>query len=70
MTRLTVAWLSLAGLLVTQPGPRAAQHLAAQELAQALQKRYDTIRDFSADFQHIYTGGVLQEAAERTRPRA
>jgi outer membrane lipoprotein carrier protein len=42
----------------------------AQELAQALQKRYDTIRDFSADFEHIYRGGVLkQQLRERGRLR-
>jgi outer membrane lipoprotein carrier protein len=33
----------------------------AQELAQALQTRYDTIRDFSADFEHLYRGGVLRK---------
>jgi outer membrane lipoprotein carrier protein len=32
----------------------------AQELAAALQKKYDSIRDFSADFTHIYEGGVLR----------
>jgi outer membrane lipoprotein carrier protein len=31
------------------------------ELAQALQKKYDTIRDFSADFVHAYEGGVLRK---------
>lgn len=68
MTRLTVAWLSLVGLVVTQPGPRAAQHLAAQDLAQAMQKKYDTVRDFSADFQHTYTGGILRkQLSERGR---
>ena len=40
----------------------------AQELAQALQKRYDTIRDFSADFEHLYRGGVLRkQLSERGR---
>jgi len=29
-------------------------------LARALQKRYDGIRDFSADFVHTYRGGVLR----------
>lgn len=39
-----------------------------QELAQALQKRYDTIRDFSADFEHRYRGGALrQQLSERGR---
>lgn len=31
------------------------------ELAQALQKKYDTIRDFSADFVHAYEGGALKK---------
>jgi len=33
----------------------------AQELAQALQRKYDGIRDFSADFVHKYRGGVLKK---------
>jgi len=31
------------------------------ELAQALQKKYDTIKDFSADFVHAYEGGALRK---------
>jgi outer membrane lipoprotein carrier protein len=31
------------------------------ELAEALQKKYDTVRDFSADFVHTYRGGVLRK---------
>jgi len=46
----------------------AAAAPTAQELAQALQKRYDTIRDFSADFEHLYRGGVLRkQLSERGR---
>ena len=33
----------------------------APELAQALQRHYDGIRDFSADFTHTYRGGVLKK---------
>jgi len=40
--------------------PRAAAQ-TAPELAQALQRRYDSIRDFSADFVHTYQGGVLKK---------
>ena len=29
------------------------------QLVRDLQSRYDTVRDFSADFEHRYTGGVL-----------
>jgi outer membrane lipoprotein carrier protein len=35
--------------------------LSATGLAQSLQHKYDTIRDFSADFVHTYTGGVLHK---------
>lgn len=34
---------------------------SAEGLARALQHRYDTVRDFSADFAHTYTGGVLRK---------
>lgn len=31
------------------------------ELARAIQARYDRVRDFTADFTHSYTGGVLKK---------
>lgn len=34
---------------------------SATATAQALQKKYSTIRDFSADFVHTYRGGVLKK---------
>ena len=38
------------------------------ELAQALQRKYDGIKDFSADFVHAYQGGVLRkQITERGR---
>src|SRR5712691_11077436 len=38
----------------------------APELAAALQRKYDGIKDFSADFKHVYEGGVLrQQITER-----
>jgi outer membrane lipoprotein carrier protein len=52
-----------------QPAPVAqggAGHSSAQDLAQALQRKYDRLRDFSADFVHSYRGGVLRkQIAER-----
>ena len=39
---------------------RAADQ-TAPELAQALQKRYDGVKDFSADFVHTYKGGALKK---------
>jgi len=41
-------------------GPLAADQ-TAPELAAALQKKYDTVKDFTADFVHIYRGGVLRK---------
>jgi outer membrane lipoprotein carrier protein len=47
---------------------RAAQKQSAEALARELQQKYDTVRDFSADFVHTYRGGVLrQTATERGR---
>jgi outer membrane lipoprotein carrier protein len=34
---------------------------SATDLAQSLQQKYDTVRDFSADFVHTYQGGVLHK---------
>ncbi len=46
----------------------AAPDRTAAELAQALQRKYDTIRDFSADFIQTYQGGVLRkQVTERGR---
>src|SRR5206468_12457043 len=42
----------------------AAGHAAdttAPELAAAVQRKYDGIKDFSADFTHAYEGGVLKK---------
>jgi outer membrane lipoprotein carrier protein len=47
--------------------PRAADPTAA-ELAQTLQRKYESIKDFSANFVHSYRGGVLhKELTERGR---
>jgi len=55
----------IAALTTSSPRPSANETTAA-ELAQALQHRYDSIKDFSADFIHQYQGGVLRKAiAER-----
>jgi outer membrane lipoprotein carrier protein len=56
--------MSLAALLSAQAsGLRivsAQEPQAAAELAQALQRKYDTVRDFSSDFTQTYRGGVLK----------
>lgn len=55
---LTAASVPVRGLAVLTP----------VELAHALQRKYDTIKDFSTDFQHVYTGGVLRkQLTERGR---
>ena len=62
--RLTLVVLSalLAAPCLTGASPAGgAADSAADELAQALQRRYDSIRDFSADFVHSYQGGVLRK---------
>jgi outer membrane lipoprotein carrier protein len=59
MSRVASLLLS-AALLTADPSPA--------ELAAALQKKYDTIRDFAAEFTHAYTGGVLKkQITERGR---
>jgi outer membrane lipoprotein carrier protein len=46
--------------------PQGAPAPTPAELARAIQKKYDTVRDFSASFEHRYRGGVLRkEAVER-----
>jgi outer membrane lipoprotein carrier protein len=46
--------------------PQAAPAPAPADLARAIQQKYDTVRDFSAAFEHRYRGGVLRkEAVER-----
>ena len=57
MTRLL-----LIGLLLIDPAASAGQaRPAARETAQAVQQKYDRVRDFSADFSHTYEGGVLKK---------
>jgi hypothetical protein len=50
------AFVALSGQIVA----RAADS-TAPELAAALQRKYDGIKDFSADFTHAYEGGVLRK---------
>src|SRR3954464_3286193 len=50
-----MTWLIIASLVVS------IADASAPELAQALQKKYDSVKDFSADFTHTYEGGVLRK---------
>ena len=69
MTRLL-----LIGLLVIAPADAAQPRPAARETAQAVQQKYDRVKDFSADFSHTYEGGVLKktvtERGSRSRSQA
>ena len=47
-----------AGLLL---GPVSAADSTATDLAQALQRKYESVRDFSTEFVHAYRGGVLKK---------
>ncbi len=55
------AILSLFLLTCAAPATLSGQPTTPEALAEALQRRYDTIRDFSATFTHTYTGGVLRK---------
>jgi outer membrane lipoprotein carrier protein len=56
-----VRFVVIVGLAVWLAGSAVAgQTLSADMLAQALQTRYQGVRDFSADFVHSYRGGVLR----------
>ena len=59
-------WFAVA-LLATATAPLQAQSSpSAGELAAAIQRRYASVRDFTADFTHTYQGGVLrQKTTER-----
>ena len=54
--------LLVAVLLVQAPAATAS----ADELARNLQRKYEQIQSFTADFEHVYEGGVLRKkVAER-----
>jgi outer membrane lipoprotein carrier protein len=54
------------GLAIVLTTSLAAQSPTADTLARDVQRKYDRVADFSADFVHSYRGGVLkQQATER-----
>jgi outer membrane lipoprotein carrier protein len=60
-------WRAL-GLIVALSITVSAQSPSADAVARDLQKKYDRVNDFSADFVHSYRGGVLkQQTTERGR---
>ena len=60
---LTVASVLALGVLAAAQGAVPAAPPAAPDLARRLQARYETIRDFSADFTQTYQGLLLRRAA-------
>jgi outer membrane lipoprotein carrier protein len=62
------ALIFLAASTMTLPTVARSAEQTAAELTAALQRKYDGIRDFSADFTHTYEGGVLRkQITERGR---
>lgn len=63
--RVSAIATALAGIALV---PVSGAQQPATELAQALQRKYDGVRDFSANFVQVYKGGVLRkELTERGR---
>jgi outer membrane lipoprotein carrier protein len=48
-------------VLAASAVPQAPARPSAQEVAAALQKKYDAVRDFTADFVHESQGGLLRK---------
>src|SRR6267154_2320107 len=61
MHRRSCALLASAACVVSLTAHSRAADPTAPELADALQRKYDTVKDFSADFVHTYQGGVLKK---------
>ena len=53
-TGVLATWTAV-GIGHAQPSKRSPQ-----EVQEALQSRYELVRDFSADFTHTYQGGMLR----------
>jgi outer membrane lipoprotein carrier protein len=67
MQRALITALALLAAASTYAQGRAGDS-SAQDLALALQRKYDGIKDFSAEFTHTYRGGVLKrEIVEKGR---
>jgi outer membrane lipoprotein carrier protein len=61
MRCLPILASSLAALSVSAAVPAQPDASDPATLARAVQARYDRVRDFTADFTHTYTGGVLKK---------
>ena len=68
MNRFLLTALALLLAAASSNAQSRAADPSAQELALALQRKYDGIKDFSAEFTHTYRGGVLKkEIVEKGR---
>jgi outer membrane lipoprotein carrier protein len=56
--------LAIFALLLGGGAPQAVAEPSALDVADRLQKKYDSIRDFSADFLQRYEGGALKRTRE------
>jgi outer membrane lipoprotein carrier protein len=66
--RVRACAISIALAVVIAGNDGRAADRTAPELAEALQRKYDAVKDFSADFVHTYQGGVLKkQLTERGR---
>jgi outer membrane lipoprotein carrier protein len=59
MMRTSATTVALLALLAVHPAGQGTSP-SAGEVAAALQRKYDSVRDFSADFTHQHEGGVLR----------
>jgi outer membrane lipoprotein carrier protein len=57
----STALVILLAFVALAAAPGHAAEPTALELAEALQRKYDAVRDFSANFVHTYQGGVLKK---------
>src|SRR5512138_119302 len=64
MTRATHLFIAMALCVAASVIAVAQSRPAPEALARSLQQRYQGIKDFSADFQHTYRGGVLKTQSQ------
>ena len=53
--------IALVCALAAASGAAIAAEVSTADVAAATQRHYDTVKDFSADFAHVYKGGVLNK---------
>ena len=61
LTQLCLGALMAVALLASQAHAQLSPQSSASEVARAVQRHYDQVKDFTADFTHTYTGGVLKK---------